>query len=218
MSTAAAARPPRLLARLVWPVVIVAVLVAMAMDTRFLSGKEVTALNPAEFNAKDFAAAQYPKIVSAVEAKAVDLKEVATAVADDPEAAGKKYGNIAGTDKYAIPVRFTGKISEAEAGLLTVDVAGLPKGSVVRVAVGQAANGTALRDVPGTLKFKDFQNQTDYQQVANELKTRMLADVAGKVDVAAARGAKASVVAVYVTNTGPEGSYLVTPVKIEVAG
>lgn len=218
MSTVAAARPPRMLARLVWPVALVALLVAMGLDTRFLSGKEVSAINPAAFNAKDFAAAQYPKIVSAVEAKAVDLKEVATAVAADPAAAGKKYGNVAGTDKYAIPVRFTGKVTDTDAGLLTVDVAGLPKGSAVRVALGQAANGTALRDVPGTLKFKDFQNQTDYQQVANELKARMLADVAGKVDATAARGKNASVVAVYVTNTGPEGSFLVTPVKVEVAG
>jgi predicted lipoprotein len=217
MSTAAAAAP-RMLARFFWPAAIVILLVAMALDTRFLSRQEVGSLNPAEFNAKDFAAAQYPKIVAAVEAKAVDLKEVAAAVAADPSAAGPKYGNVAGTDKYAIPVRFTGKVTEADAGLLTVDVAGLPARSVVRVALGQAANGTALRDAPGTLKFMDFQNQTDYQQTANELKTRMLADVAAKVDLASARGATATVTGVYVTNTGPEGSYLVTPVKVQVAG
>ncbi|GAA2853374.1 DUF2291 family protein [Streptosporangium fragile] len=218
MSTAAAAGPPRMLARLVWPAVMVVLAVAMAMDTRVLSREEVTSINPAEFNAKDFVAGEYPKIVSAVEAKAVGLKEVAAAVAADPAAAGEKYGNVAGTDKYAIPVSFTGEVTEADEGLLTVEVAGLPKDSVVRVALGQAANGTALRDAPGTIKFKDFQNQTDYQQVANELKTKVLADVAGKVDAAAARGKNASVVGVYVTNTGPEGSYLVTPVKIEVAG
>ncbi|WP_188195095.1 DUF2291 family protein [Nonomuraea sp. SYSU D8015] len=217
MSSAAAA-PPRLIARLFWPVAIAALLVAMALDTRFLSRQEVSALNPAEFNAKDFAAAEYPKIVAVVEAKAADLKEVAAAVAADPSAAGPKYGNIAGTDKYAIPVRFTGKVTEADAGLLTVDVAGLPERSVVRVALGQAANGTALRDAPGTLKFKDFQNQTDYQQTANELKARMLAEVAAKIDLAAAKGGTATVTGVYVTNTGPEGSYLVTPVKVEVAG
>ncbi|TMR96893.1 DUF2291 family protein [Nonomuraea basaltis] len=218
MSTAAAADPPRMLTRLVWPVVIVALLVAMGLDTRFLSREEVTALNPAEFSAKDFAAAEYPKIVGAIEAKAVDLKEVATAVVADPSAAGQKYGNVAGTDKYAVPVRFTGKVAETDAGLLTIDVAGLPKGSVVRVAIGQAANGTALRDAPGTLKFKDFQNQTDYQQVANELKARMLAEVARKAGAAAVRGANVSVAGVYVTNTGPDDSYLVTPVKVEVAG
>lgn len=217
MSTAAAV-PPRLLTRLFWPAVIVALLVAMVLNTRFLSRQEVSALNPAEFNAKDFAAAEYPKIVAAIEAKAVDLKEVAAAVAADPSAAGQKYGNVAGTDKYAVPVRFTGKVAEADAGLLTVEVAGLPKSSVVRVALGQAANGTALRDAPGTLKFKDFQNQTDYQQTANELKTKMLADVAVKVDLAAAKGGTATVVGVYVTNTGPEGSFLVTPVKVQVAG
>jgi predicted lipoprotein len=216
MSTAA--DPPRMLARLLWPAALVVLLVAMGLNTKVLTRQEVSAVNPAEFNAKDFAAAEYPKIVTAVEAKAVELKEIATAVAADASAAGAKYGNLAGTDKYAIPVRFAGKVTETDAGLLTLNVTGLPKGSVVRVAVGQAANGTALRDVTGTLKFKDFQNQTDYQQVANELKTKLLADVAGKVDAAAARGKNATVVGVYVTNTGPEHSYLVTPVKVEVAG
>jgi predicted lipoprotein len=218
MSTAAAARSPRMLARFIWPAVIVVLLVAMAMDTKFLSAEEVAAINPAKFSAKTYAAEAYPKIVNAIETKAVDLKQIAAAVVTDPAAAGEKYGNVAGTDKYAIPVSFTGKVTEADADFLTINVPGLPKDSVVRVAIGQAANGTALRDAPGTIKFKDFQNQTDYQQVANELKITTLTEVAGKVDTASARGKDASVVGVYVTNTGPEGSYLITPVKIESVG
>jgi predicted lipoprotein len=216
MSTAAATPSSRKLARFLWPAVLVVLLVAMVLDTRFLSSTEVAAINPAEFDARTFTAGEYPKITAAVESKAVDLKEVAAAVAADPDAAGKKYGHVAGTDKYAIPVRFTGEVTEADDAFLTVAVAGLPKDSVVRVALGPAVNGTALRDVTGSIKFADFENQTDYQQVANELKAKTLAEVIGKS--AAARGDKASVTGVYVTNTGPENSYLVTPVKIGTAG
>ncbi|MCW2877632.1 MAG: hypothetical protein JWQ95_1732 [Sphaerisporangium sp.] len=218
MSTAAVPRSPHTLARYAWPAVIVVLLIAMALNTKVLSRAEVSAINPAQFNAKTFATAQYPKIVSAVEAKAKGLNEVAAAVVADPAAAGVKYGNVAGTDKYAIPVTFTGKITEVDADFLTVKVPGLPKDSVVRVAIGPAVNGTALRDVTGTIKFKDFENQTDYQQVANELKAKTLANVTGKVDAASSRGKNTSVVGVYVTNTGPDSSYLITPVKIETAG
>jgi predicted lipoprotein len=212
------AASPRTLARLVWPAAIVVLLIAMVMDTKVLSGEEVGAINPAAFDPKSFAATQYPKIAQAVEADAVPLEEVAAAVVEDASAAGEKYGNVAGTDKYAIPVRFSGEVTEADRNTLTVDVAGLPADSSVRVAVGPAVNGTALRDVTGTIAFRDFENQTDYQQVANELKAMTLARVTGKLDAASARGGKATVIGVYVTNTGPENSYLVTPVKIEVAG
>ncbi|MGH3949319.1 MAG: DUF2291 family protein [Pseudonocardiaceae bacterium] len=215
MSTASATRSPQKLIRFIWPVVLGALLVAMAMDTTFLSTEEAAATKSAEFDATTFVSDEYPKIVQAIETNSTDLEEVVAAVAADPAAAGETFGHVAGTDKHAIPVRFTGKVSETDAAFLTIDVAGLPEGSVVRVALGQAVNGTALRAAPGTIKFEDFQNQTDYQQVANELKSMTLEQVAGKVDAASWKAKSVSVVGVYVTNTGPEDSYLVTPVTIE---
>lgn len=201
--------------RYLWPAVVGLVLAAMAMDTKVLSPDEMAASNPAKFSAASYATREYPNIAGEIEKNAADLKEVAAAVSADPAAAGEKYGQPAGTDKHAIPVRFTGKVTAAEGGFLTVALPGLAKGSVVRVALGPAVNGTALRAAPGTVTFEDFQNQTDYQQVANELKKVVLKQVTGKVDAQSVKGKSVSVVGVYVTNTGPENSYLVTPVKLE---
>lgn len=211
MSTATVNRSPQRLLRLLWPVGLGVLLVAMALDTKFLSPDELSASSPAAFDAATSAADEFPKIAGEIETKAVDLSEVAA----DPAAAGEKYGHEAGTDKQAIPVRFTGKVTEADAEFLTLDVSGMPKGSVVRVALGQAVNGTALRAAPGTISFSDFQNQTDYQQFANELKKLALRKVTDKVDAKSTVDSSVSAVGVYVTNTGPENSFLVTPVKIE---
>lgn len=215
MSTATANRSPKGLMRLLWPVGLGLLLVAMALDTKFLSPEELSASKPEAFNAATFAAEEYPKITGQIEQNAAELSEVAAAVADDPAAAGERYGHEAGTNKHAIPVRFTGKVTEADAEFLTLDVSGMPKGSVVRAALGQAVNGTALRAAPGTISFSDFQNQTDYQQFANELKKLAVGQVTEKVDAKSLVDSSVSAVGVYVTNTGPEDSFLVTPVKIE---
>ncbi|MQA61828.1 MAG: DUF2291 family protein [Actinophytocola sp.] len=211
MSTPTVNRSPQRLLRLLWPVGLGLLLVAMALDTKFLSPDELSASSPAAFDAATSAADEFPKIAGEIEANAVELSEVAA----DPAAAGEKYGHEAGTDKHAIPVRFTGEVTEADAEFVTLEVPGVPEGSVVRVALGQAVNGTALRAAPGTIAFSDFQNQTDYQQFANELKKVALEQVTGKVDAKSMTGSEVSAVGVYVTNTGPEDSFLITPVKIE---
>lgn len=194
-----------------------AVLVAlMVANTRFLTADEAQAITPAAFNAADFAKEAFPEIVDDVAKNATDLTEVVTAVTADPTAAGQEYGHLAGTDKYAIPVKLTGLVSAADANFLTIVFDGLPAGVSVRIPVAQAINGTALRDVTGQIKFADFTDQTDYQQVANELKTVATTEVIGSVDVASLLNKQIAVDGVYVTNSGPVGTFVVTPVTIEI--
>src|SRR5690606_37093028 len=114
MTTPAETRPSRRLARLAWAVAIVVLLAAMALDTKVLTTEEAAARHPAAVDAEGYAAEEYPKIVEAVRTGAVQLPEVAAAVAADAQAAGEKYGKTAGTDKYAIPVTFTGEVTEAD--------------------------------------------------------------------------------------------------------
>ncbi len=189
----------------------------MVVNTRFLSRDEAAAVNPTEFDAAAFAADELPGITEYVQENANEISVIVTAVAADPVAAGTQFGNAAGTDKYAIPVTATGTVSTSDANFLTISVPGLPAEVTVRVPVAQAFNGTALRDVTGELSFADFPGQTDYQQVANDLKTLAIGTVFADVDVAALPGTTITVVGVYVTDSGPAGSFLVTPVSIEGA-
>jgi predicted lipoprotein len=200
----------RLVRRLFWPVVLIAIAIAMIANTKVLTADEASAVNPAAFDAALYVAEEYPSVVDAVTSDAVELAEVAA----DPDAAGEKYGNPAGTDKYAIPVTATGVATAVDGNFITLAVEGLPGGSDVRVAIGSGINGTALRDVTGTVKFADFANQTDYQQVANEFKTLTATGVVASIDAAAITGQTITVVGIVVTNSGPEGTFLLTPVSI----
>ncbi|MBC7724870.1 MAG: DUF2291 family protein [Burkholderiaceae bacterium] len=204
--------------RTVRAVIVVAALallvVLMALNTRFLTAEEATAAAPAKFDAAVYAADELPGITQTVQADATDLAEVVSAVTTDAAAAGEKYGHLAGTDKYAIPVSFTGTVSAADANFLTVTVPGLAPEASVRIPLTQAVNGTAIRDVTGETKFADFANQTDYQQAANEFKNLITAQVIGSIDAAASVGTTLTVDGVFVTNSGPDSTYIVTPVAI----
>ncbi len=143
------------------------------------------------------------------------MATVVDAVVVDPTAAGELYGNLAGTDKFAIPVKFSGTVTAVEGDLITVTFPGLAAGNTIQVVTGAVINGTAVRDVMGTIQFSDFENQTDYQQVANEYKAIAIAAATASIDSASLVGQEISVIGIYVTNTGPDGTFLVTPVDIE---
>ena len=196
-------------------VAIVALIGVMVANTKFLSTEQAQAVSPAEFDPAAYAQENLPIIVEAVTDNAEELSTIVEAVTVDPIAAGQKYGNVAGTDKYAIPVTLTGVVSAVDANFLTVTVEGIPPEASVRVPLGQAVNGTALRDVTGEAKFADFPDQTAYQAVANELKAALTTDVIGSVDPAALLNTSIAVSGIYVTDSGPENAYVITPVSLE---
>ena len=197
-----------------WIVALVALVVVMALNTKVLTAEEAASVNPDKFDAAVYAADAFPGIVEGVTDAAIDIVGVAQPVLDDPSAAGAEYGNIAGTDKYAISLKATGAVAEADENFLVLAVDGMPAGTEVRVALAQAVNGTALRDALGDIAFKDFRNQTDYQQVANEFKTLAIAAIADEVDPAALLGKRVTVTGVFVTKTGPAGSFIISPVSV----
>ena len=216
MSSTAVQRPARRGIRLaITGVAVVALVVAMIANTRFLTSEEAQAVTPADFDAEVYATEAFPGIVDAVSEDAYPLAEIVPAVTADPTVAGEQYGNVAGTDKYAIPVMMTGLVSAADANFLTVTVDGVPPEITVRVPVGQAVNGTAIRDVTGEIEFADFPGQTDYQQVANEFKTLVTTEIVGEAGVASLANTTITVTGVYVTNSGPADAFIVTPVSIE---
>ncbi|MFC4222989.1 DUF2291 family protein [Lysinibacter cavernae] len=195
---------------------IVILLSLMVANTRFLSADEAVAVIPTTFVAADFAAEHYDGIVDAVTENAMPLTELAAELAAAPETAGERLGTVAGTDKYAISVDATGTVTAIDDRFITLLVDGMPDGSDVRIAIGQAINGTALRDVTGTVKFSDFPGQTDYQQVANEYRTLTVARVVDKLGPVTI-GQRLSSTGVFVTNSGPAATFMLTPVSIEVA-
>lgn len=195
---------------------LVVLLVAMVVSTRFVTPQEAQALRPRVFEASSYVAENFPKITQTLQEKGTDLGTLAPAVVADPAAAGKEYGVDVGSGKFAFPVKVTGTVATVDNGFLELTVAGVPADVTVRVPVANAVSGTPIRDATGFMTFSDFPGQTDFQNVANEIKVKVLADVVGTLDPASLKGKQVIVVGAYSTG-GPKSSFLVQPVSVQVA-
>jgi predicted lipoprotein len=109
------------------------------------------------------------KVIPFLDKRAGTFAEVATLVASDPDAAGAKYGHKekVGNAPWTYAAKIEGTIVAAEtksrAGYADVDVNGDSKPDV-RVAIGPAVRGTAIRDSLDFVDFNAFKNQIEWAQ------------------------------------------------------
>lgn len=193
-----------------------ALVIAMVADTRFLSPADSAARQPVQFNAKTYAAKNFPVIAQKIAQKATDITVLAPAVDQDLAAAGAKYGNDLGAGQFAFPVTATGTVTQADANFLVLAVRGAPAKDTVRIPLDMALSGLPVRDATGSIKFGDFTDQTDYQSVANEFKIIMQQTVLAPVQPSTLKGKRLTVVGAWGSG-GPPNSYILQPVSIKVA-
>jgi predicted lipoprotein len=196
-----------------------AVLVLLAivvLDTKVVSPEEFAKLNPPPFNVQTWAKKQFPVVAAKVSSDATDVTELAPAIDKDLAAAGKQYGHDLGSGQYSFAVKATGTAKKVDADFVLLDVKGVPGGTEVRIPLGAALNGTPVRDCTGTIAYGDFADQTEYQNAANQFKTRMQQDVLAKLDAKRLEGKKVTVEGGWNTG-GPPKSYIIQPTRIEVA-
>ncbi|WP_108249268.1 DUF2291 family protein [Planctomonas deserti] len=204
---------PRLRAWMVLTVLAVAVLVFAAMSVKVVSTEEVAAAEQGDFDPVDYAAERYDEIAAYVEDNAVELPGLVTQLEGGADEA--ELGNTSGASSaFAFPVTVTGVAGAATPPVLPVTVDGMPEGTVVQIQIGPALNGTALRDVSGTVSFNEFTNQLEYQQVATELNNRVREEVLADFDAAAAAGKTVTVTGAFL-RVNPQ-LVSVVPVSIEV--
>lgn len=201
-------------------IVVIATLIllgAMVVDTKFVDATADSAGQQQQaFNAAEYAKEKWPEQVAALEEKAVDVVTLAPAVEADLAEAGRQYGQDLGAGSYSFPVKATGTVTEVDDNFITLSVANMPEGDVVRIPLGLALNGLPLRDAPGTILFGDFTNQTDYQAVANAFQAIARAEVLGKITPADLQGKQITVIGGFASG-GPPKTYNISPAKIEVS-
>jgi predicted lipoprotein len=189
--------------------VVVAVLVAMALDTKVVVMGSAADVKEAKFEPAAFGTTTFPQVQADVTARAVDAVELAKAIAADTKAA---------TDKYAIsgvfPVKLTGVVGDGKSGIYNVTVDGLPDPLKLRVQTGPAINGTELRDATGKISFSDFTNQIEYQDAGSAINNVLKTEVLAKIDNSALTGKTISVVGAFKL-VNPK-NWLITPVSLEV--
>jgi predicted lipoprotein len=202
--------------------VIVVVVIAMVLSTKFLTPEELAAVGPKKFDPAQAANELWTKAQTEIPANAQPLGEVVPAMQKDLEAAATEYKAVSPAEgAYAFPVEFNGTVTEASAESLRISVPGVPAQTTVIIPLTTAINGTAVRDAMG-FKFADAPGQTEYQYVGDELKKLMQAQVkSGVSDPASLKGKKVNGtgVVVVLSPTGapppPAKPVNVQPVTIE---
>jgi predicted lipoprotein len=173
--------------------VIVVLLIAMVLSTKFLTPEELAAVGPKKFDAAQTASDLWTKAQTEIPANAQPLGQVVPAIQKDLKAAATKYKAVSPAEgAYDFPVKFDGTVTEATADSLRISVPGVPKETAVIIPLTTAINGTAVRDAMG-FKFADAPGQTEYQYVGDELKKLMQEEVKSSVsDPASLKGKKLS--------------------------
>ncbi|GAB2957901.1 DUF2291 family protein [Streptomyces heilongjiangensis] len=187
---------------------------AIAATTTYRSADSSDTAGPPKFDPATYGAATYPKVVRAVEKRAVDIGTLQRAIAADSTAAGAEYGEREGTGPYSYAVKLTGTAGAVSGGLLSVTVPGAGKARV-SVQVGPALNGTALRDAAGFIKFGQFTNQVEYADAGTALNDQMKRKVLAGLDAASLQGRTITVVGAMAPLTADV--LTVTPVSVQAA-
>jgi predicted lipoprotein len=213
MSAPAATTPRHIPWRALGIAAAIAIVAAMALDASWRSDKAPRVTARPTFDAAAYGTKTYPKVVAAIDKRAVPVGDLAPAIQDDIDAAGKKYGSRQGSSPYNFAVSGEGIAGKPESGLLPVRVHGA--GDVnVNVQIGPAINGTALRDAAGFITFNQFVNQVDYADAATALNNQVKAKVLKGVGDLEGKRVKFTGAFTYLAPT----VMTVTPVRLETTG
>ncbi|MBV9653058.1 MAG: DUF2291 domain-containing protein [Acetobacteraceae bacterium] len=176
-------------------------------------------INDASFNPDTLVAEDWDaKLVPGLRAKAGPYDEVAAAIANNPDAAGERYGfreqQTGAPWTYAATVEgvVISANTASRAGAIEVRTDG---GNTVTLQIGPVLRGTALRDSDPARPFSSFRNQVDYAQFARALNARANADALAKMPRDKLLGSHVSALGVFQPDPGNH-SPLVTPVAITV--
>jgi predicted lipoprotein len=192
----------------------VIVAIAATLSVKVVSLEDAAAAEKGTFDPATYAEERFSsKIAPAIVSDAHDLTTLLNDLAGGAKEAD--LGNTSGASSaYSFPVSFTGVAGTPAGAILPVTVPGVPEGVTVQVQIGPALNGTALRDVTGTVSFNEFTNQLQYQQVATELNNQVREKVLADIDPASLPGKTITVTGAY-TRVNP-ALVSVVPVELEV--
>ena len=189
-----------------------AVVAAMALDTRVVRIGSAADVQSEAFSAAAWGRSEFPKVQAAIEARAVEAAVLAAGLRQDQAAAEARYG-VAADAGAEMAVRFTGQAGKQESGVYEVSIAGVPATVHGSVQTGPAINGTDLRDATGLISFGQFKNQIDYQNAGSALNAEMKRAIA-KAAAGDLTGKAVSVVGVFQLTDADD--WVVTPVRLEV--
>jgi predicted lipoprotein len=144
---------------------------------------------PEVFDPVAYVDGSWERIATTVRDDSVDLAEILTAMAPDPDgrvqktalkAVTEKYGVITQGEAHVYKVKLTGTVTavnvESSVGTIEITLDGYAGPVTVQVYVGSRipSDESSVRDSVGFIGFGDFHDQTEYGKVAAEINGRIL--------------------------------------------
>ncbi|WP_221583482.1 DUF2291 family protein [Microbacterium sp. G2-8] len=195
-------------------VALVAVVGIGAATTTYRSISDVAgAAEEERFSPAEYADERFEtEIVPQIDEDAVDLATLLSELDDGADES--EFGHAPGAgSSYSFAVTLTGTAGAPEGTVVPVTVEGVDDETTVQVQIGPALNGTALRDVTGTVSFNDFTNQLEFQEVGTEFNDRVREGILA--DVAVEEGDTVEVTGAF-TRVNP-ALVSIVPIALEVA-
>ena len=174
----------------------------------------------AAFDAEGYVAEIWTqKVVPTLTSSAHDADAVLAALRKDPAEAGRSLGRQAGTGSpFTYAVTGSGTVLAVESSsaghTASVDLDPGDGTADLKIALGPAFLGTAVRDALPFIDFSQFTNQLDYADVATALNQRVSTEVVNDKDPASLKGRHLQFTGAFAA-LDPR-SVIVTPVSLEV--
>lgn len=166
----------KMIPRLIIASGLVALVIAMVLNTRFLTPEEVDALTPEEFDPQTTAQELYSTAQSELIQNPAELSELALALDRDSEAAAEEYDAFSPSEGVlAYAVTLSGTVEDASADNLNLTVDGIEANRQIVIPLTTALDGNLIRDI-SNFGFGDAPGQTDYQRVGTEISSMMRDD------------------------------------------
>jgi predicted lipoprotein len=166
----------KLVPRLIGVGALLVLVVAMLLNTKFLTPEEVEALTPDQFSPQETAEELYASVQSEMTEDPAALGDVTAALDEDPDAAAEEFdAHVLSEGAVAFAVSAEGTVEDATADNLTLSVDGVTEGRQIVVPLSSALDGNLIRDISG-FRFGDAPGQTDYQRVGTEISSLLRAD------------------------------------------
>ncbi|NJL94362.1 MAG: DUF2291 domain-containing protein [Anaerolineae bacterium] len=131
---------------------------------------------------------------SAITERAVAFEALMALIDADENAAIAAHGSRSGSGAFSFVTQGEARVlevnTESRIGFMTLDVAPYDGNADASMAIGPVIRGrdTSLRDAVGFINFNDFTNQTEFAQVSDAMKTRVLETVLGAIDLETIQG------------------------------
>lgn len=158
------------------------------------------------------------KVLPYLAAKAGSFPEVSQLAMRDPAVAGQKYGNPRkqANSPWTYVAKAEGRIvaanTQSRAATIDIDADGDGKADL-RVQIGPALRGTALRDALDFVDFNAFKNQIDFAQFGKAFNTYANSTVLSKLPRDKLEGRTATLLGAYVPGSATELP-LMTPADV----